>query len=163
MRDTSLSCGTSYSHCFYRQNKHLLFRAELLRCISQTLKQQQLLQLLELFLSDWVRVPLTFSHFTETVLKRPSQSPAFYGRAFPRSHWPDGYYQDKSNFHANTLIHSRGWSMTACWKMVRVRVKEPVWASLSARLYMFQGLCRQINLRFSFIGVSRSTSGLLNI
>lgn len=43
----------------------------------QTLMQQQLLQLQEPYLSDWVRVPLTFSHFTETVLKRPSQSPDF--------------------------------------------------------------------------------------
>lgn len=45
--------------------------------ISPTLMRQQSLQLQELFLSDWVRVPLTFSHFTETVLKRPSQSPVF--------------------------------------------------------------------------------------
>lgn len=45
--------------------------------ISPTLMQQQLLQLQGLLLSDWVRVPLTFSHFTETVLKRPSQSPDF--------------------------------------------------------------------------------------
>lgn len=73
----SKSCGTSYSRCFYRVSKHLLFRAGLLQCISPTLMQQQLLQLQELFPSDWVRVPLTFSHFTETVLKRPSQSPDF--------------------------------------------------------------------------------------
>lgn len=32
----------------------------------------------EPFPSDWVRVPLTFSHFTETVLKRPGQSVAFF-------------------------------------------------------------------------------------
>ncbi len=66
-----------YSHCFFRGSKHLLFRAVRLRCINPTLMPQQLLQLQELFLSDWVRVPLTFSHFTETVLKRPSQSPGF--------------------------------------------------------------------------------------
>lgn len=60
-----------------RWTKHLLSRAASLRCISPTLMQQQLLRLQEQFLSDWVRVPLTFSHFTETVLKRPSQSPDF--------------------------------------------------------------------------------------
>lgn len=51
-----------------------------MQCICLTLMQQQLLQLQELFLSDWVRVPLTFSHFTETVLKRPSQSPDFMAK-----------------------------------------------------------------------------------
>lgn len=60
-----------------RWTKHLLSRAASLRCISPTLMQQQLLRLQEQCLSDWVRVPLTFSHFTETVLKRPSQSPDF--------------------------------------------------------------------------------------
>lgn len=43
--------------------------------------QQQLLQLQGLLLSDGVRVPLTFSHFTETVLKRPGQSCAFMAEA----------------------------------------------------------------------------------
>lgn len=60
-----------------RWTKHPLSRAASLRCISPTLMQQQLLRLQEQCLSDWVRVPLTFSHFTETVLKRPSQSPDF--------------------------------------------------------------------------------------
>lgn len=49
-------------------------------CIQLTLTRRTAagsLWLQGLFLSDWVRVPLTFSHFTETVLKRPSQSPGF--------------------------------------------------------------------------------------
>lgn len=50
-------------------------------------------------------------------IKKAQAESWFYGRAFPRSPWPDGYYEDKSNFHAKTLIHSRGWSMTVCWRM----------------------------------------------
>lgn len=50
-------------------------------------------------------------------IKKAQPEPWFYGWAFPRSHWPDGYYEDKSNFHASTLIQSRGWSMTVCWRM----------------------------------------------
>lgn len=61
-------------------------------------------------------------------IKKAQPEPWFYGRAFPRSHWPDGYYEDKSNFHANTLIHSRGWSMTVRWRMAWLGVKERVWA-----------------------------------
>lgn len=39
--------------------------------------ERQILRRQEQFLSDRERVPLTFSHFTETVLKRPSQRPDF--------------------------------------------------------------------------------------
>lgn len=62
--------------------------------------------------------------FYRDCIKKAQPEPWFYGRAFPRSHWPDGYYEDKSNFHANTLIHSRGWSMTVCWRMAWLGVKE---------------------------------------
>lgn len=50
-------------------------------------------------------------------IKKAQPEPRFYGWAFPRSHWPDGYYEDKSNFHASTLIHSREWGVTAHWTM----------------------------------------------
>lgn len=71
-------------------------------------------------------------------IKKAQPEPWFYGRAFPRSHWPDGYYEDKSNFHANTLIHSRGWSMTVCWRMAWLGVKECVWASIWVSLCVYK-------------------------
>lgn len=63
-------------------------------------------------------------------IKKAQPEPWFYGWAFPRSHWPDGYYEDKSNFYANTVIHSRGWSMTVCWRMAWLGAKEAVCASV---------------------------------
>lgn len=99
MGEASFHCGTSHSHCC-----RSLGCATAAICL--TLLQKHLLWLQELLTADWVRVQLTFSHFTRTVLKRPSKSSDFYGWAFPRSYWPDGYYEDKSNFHASTLIHS---------------------------------------------------------
>lgn len=71
--------------------------------------------------SDWVRAPLTFSHF----LRRPALKkgglrprllwlgPFFYPPP-PRSRWPDGYCGDKSNFRGEDKAGRRLEGQSNC-------------------------------------------------
>lgn len=77
----------------------------------------------EQFLSDWVRVPLTFSHFTETVLKRPSQSPDFM--AEPSQGPAD--LMDITRINQTfmpTLSSTAGDKAWLCWRMAWLGVKR---------------------------------------
>lgn len=89
--------------------------------------------------------------FYRDCIKKAQPEPWFYGRAFPRSHWPDGYYEDKSNFHANTLIHSRGWSMAVCWRMAWLGVKEGL--RICARVCVCHCVCKWAFYDVSSLGI----------
>lgn len=95
-------------------------------------------------------------------IKKARPELCFYGRGFPRSHWPDGYYEDKSNFHANTLIHSREWSMTARWRIAWLGVKERVWAAKCVFKCAFYGFLllnyvKELNVYACvFVGVNQT-------